>query len=157
MQLVRRAGVTRLFLAGVAVLLLAACSTGGGGLLPGLTQQLDHPGASINRADALSTVNGYRASIGVGPLQEDASLDSLAQTLAARYAQSGQPPEKPGEALVVRYSAGYFTFAETFSSWRNSKPDAAALGDRRATRFGLGGTYNEHSPYGAYWVLVLGQ
>ncbi len=58
--------------------------------------------------------------------------------------------------MQIRYSAGYFTFAETFSGWRNSPQDAPALTDRSATRAGVAAVYDAASPYGVYWVIVLG-
>jgi uncharacterized protein YkwD len=135
-------------------LVIASCSATG--LSPGLTARLDHPGASINRADALAIVNDYRRSAGLGPLLPDPSLDAVAQDLAQQYARNGRQPSKPQGALDVRYSAGYPTFAEVFSGWRNSEADAKMLALQNATRAGIGGFYTENSPYGAYWTLVLG-
>jgi uncharacterized protein YkwD len=55
----------------------------------------------------------------------------------------------------MRVSAGYANFAETFSGWRNSPADAAAIADASATKAGLGVAYDANSTYGVYWVLVL--
>lgn len=134
---------------------LAACSSGGA-LSPGLAARMDLPGAQLDRAEALGIVNHYRQTSGVPALTEDAGLDSTAQTLATQYMRSGKQPARPDGAVQVRYSAGYFTFAETFSGWRNSPTDAAALADRSATRAGVAAVYDSKSPYGVYWVLVLG-
>jgi uncharacterized protein YkwD len=144
----------RLVLAVTLGLLIASCSAGG--LAPGLTARLDHPGASINRADALAIINHYRASSGLGPLVADPALDAAAQDAAQQYAQSGQQPPKPAGTVDVRYSAGYVTFAEVFSGWRGSPADAKALTAATATRSGIGGFYSDNSPFGAYWALVLG-
>jgi uncharacterized protein YkwD len=134
--------------------MLAACS-GGGSLSGGLTAPMDRPGASLNRADALAILNDYRRTTGTAAMRADPLLDAMAQDLAAGYAQSGKAPSLPPGAVALRVSAGYTTFAETFSGWRNSPPDAAVLADRAATRAGLGVTYNANSTYGVYWVLVL--
>ena len=80
---------------------------------------------------------------------------ALAQDLVAGYAQSGKAPALPAGAVALRVSAGYATFAETFSGWRNSPPDAAAIATKAAARAGLGVTYDADSTYGVYWVLVL--
>jgi uncharacterized protein YkwD len=138
-----------------AAVMLAACSGGGGGLSAGLTASMDRPGASLNRADALAILNDYRRAMGAAAMRPDPLLDAMAQDLAAGYAQSGKPPARPPGAVALRVSAGYATFAETFSGWRNSPPDAAVLADRTATRAGLGVTYDANSTYGVYWVLVL--
>lgn len=144
----------RLVLAVALGLLVASCSAGS--LAPGLTARLDHPGASINRADALAIINQYRATAGLGPLVADPALDAAAQDAAQQYAQSGKQPPKPAGSIDVRYSAGYATFAEVFSGWRSSPPDAKALTSATATRAGVGGFYTDNSPFGAYWALVLG-
>lgn len=150
LRLVSRAGAA-LLVAG----LLAACSTGGGGLAPGLAARMDQPGASLDRAQAIGIVNNYRATVGAPPLAEDAGLVAIAQQLAAQYAATGTPPRLPAGASVIRVSAGYPNFAETFSGWRNSPADAAALGNRRARRAGVAVTYAASSGYGTHWVLLL--
>lgn len=134
---------------------LAACSSGGGALSPGLAQRMDMPGAQLNRVDAIGIVNNYRTTTGAGPLVEDAALDATAQALATQYAKTGKQPAKPAGALQIRYSAGYFTFAETFSGWRNSAADAPAMTDARATKVGIASVYDAASAYGVYWVIVL--
>ena len=140
----------------VAVLALGACASGGGALSPGLAQRMDMPGAQLNRAEALGIVNNYRAQSGAGVLVEDAGLDAQAQQLAQQYARTGKQPAKPAGTLDIRYSAGYFTFAETFSGWRNSPTDAPALLDKAVTKAGIASVYSAGSPYGVYWVILLG-
>ncbi|MEQ1769851.1 MAG: CAP domain-containing protein [Devosia sp.] len=144
----------RLWIAALLLPLLAACSSVSG-LSSGLTARLDHAGAQPNRVEALGIINDYRRSVGRNALAADAALDAKAQALAQQYATSGRPPARPDGAIEIRYSAGYFTFAETFSGWRNSNADAAVLAHNTATRAGIGGFYSDNSPYGAYWVLVL--
>jgi uncharacterized protein YkwD len=140
--------------AAMLVLVLAAC--GGTGLPAGLSQRMDSPGAQLDRAQALAMVNHYRTSVGVAPLVEDPSLDAAAQQAAVDYARTGRQTPKPADTIQIRYSAGYATFAETFSGWRNSPQDSAALTDRMATRAGLAVTYEARSPYGIYWVFIVG-
>jgi len=134
---------------------LAACSSGGG-LPAGLSQRMDAKGAVLDRAQALAMVNQYRTSNGVPALAEDQALDASADALALSYSRSGTQQPKPAGAIEVRYSAGYFNFAETFSGWRNSPADSAALTLARATKAGIAARYDANSPYGVYWVLVLG-
>ena len=138
----------------LAILALGACSSGGA-LSPGLSQRMDTPGAQLNRVEALGIVNNYRSQSGAGALTEDAGLDAQAQQLATQYAKTGKQPAKPAGAVQIRYSAGYFTFAETFSGWRNSPTDAPALVDKSATKAGVAAIYDAASPYGVYWVIVL--
>jgi uncharacterized protein YkwD len=134
---------------------LAACSSGGGMLHPGLTARMDAPGASLDRTQAIGIINSYRTTAGAAAVADDATLDAAAQALAAQYAASGTAPAAPVGIVAIRLSAGYPTFAETFSGWRNSAADAAVLASRSATRGGVGFAYNANSNYGVYWVLVL--
>ena len=143
-------------LAGVTI---AACSMGGGAsspiaLSPGLSARMDQPGASLDRAQAIGMINAYRATNGLPALTPDTGLDGTAQTLADQYARTGTPPRAPQELTVMKLSAGYATFAETFSGWRNSPADAAAL-KATATKAGVAMAYSPSSSYGVHWVLVL--
>lgn len=138
---------------------LAACSMGGGSataiaLAPGLSARMDQPGASLDRVQAISIINAYRATSGLPALTPDAALDGTAQVLANQYAQTGTPPAAPQGLTVMKLSAGYATFAETFSGWRNSPADAVGL-KATATKAGVAVAYNGTSNYGVHWVLVL--
>ena len=139
------------------LLLLAACSPSGSGgaLHPGLTARMDQPGATLDRAQALGIVNQYRGTTGSGALAADAALDQTAQALAAQYMATGTQPALPTGTVGILVSAGYGNFAETFSGWRNSPPDAAILARPTATRAGVAAVYDPNSTYGVYWVLVL--
>ena len=137
-------------------LMLAACSPGLS-LSPGLTQQMNKPGAELNRVEALFLLNDYRRQQGAPAVRGDSVLDGIAQTLASNYAKTGAQPTLPAGATVMRLSAGYTTFAEVFSGWRNAPPDAAAISDPTTSRAGIGVAYEPGSSLGTYWVLVLAQ
>jgi uncharacterized protein YkwD len=153
LSIIRLAAVTALALA------LAACSMMGGGqqLSSGLSARMDAPGASLSRVEALFLLNDYRRSQGAMDLRGDAVLDSTAQSLATAYAKSGTPPAAPKGIRAIRFSAGYATFAETFSGWRNVPSDAAVLADMGAKRAGLGVAYEANSTNGVHWVLLLAE
>jgi len=139
--------------------LLGACSFGGGGggggIAPGLVARMDAPGAALDKNASIGILNQYRATAGAQPLRLDAGLDATAQALANEYAQTGTAPKTPSGATTIRVSAGYSTFAETFSGWRNSPDDARVLADHNLGRAGIGVAYSPNSGYGVYWVLVL--
>jgi len=59
-----------------------------------------------------------------------------------------------GGASNLRH--GYATFAETFSGWRGAPQNSAALSDKAATRAGIAAVYEANSPYGVYWVMIVG-
>jgi uncharacterized protein YkwD len=145
----------RLAAAVVLTIGLAACG-GGTGLPQGLSQTMDRPGAQLNRTDAFNIINQYRLSVGAPALVDDPTLDASAQAAVAAYAKTGRQTPKPEGTIQIRYSAGYTTFAETFSGWRNAPQDSAALTDRNATRGGLAVTYEANSPYGVYWAMIVG-
>ena len=142
----------------VTAVALAACSMGGGGtaiaLAPGLAARMDQPGASLDRAQAIAMINAYRATNGLPALTPDPALDGTAQALATQYAQTGTPPRAPQDLTVMKLSAGYASFAETFSGWRNSPADAVAL-KATASKAGVAVAFNPSSTYGVHWVLVL--
>lgn len=145
----------RNILIGASLLALAACSSGGTPLAPGLTASMDAPGAVLDRNAALNIVNHYRAANGVSPLTEDPGLSEQAAELAQQYARTGTAPNMPEGANAIRVSAGYSTFAETFSGWRNSPKDAAALIDPRSVRAGIGVYSDPSSEYGVHWVMIF--
>ena len=140
--------------------MLAACSPGGNnagagmGLAPGLSARMDQPGASLDRAQAIGIINAYRATNGLPPLTPDGGLDGTAQALANQYAATGNPPKTPNGVRALKLSAGYATFAETFSGWRNNPADAAGL-RTAASKAGVAVAFNPGSSYGIYWVLIL--
>ena len=145
-----------------AALAISACSMGGiaptsgTALAPGLSARMDQPGAILDKSQALSLINAYRSTVGLPGLVADPGLDGTAQALANQYAQTGTPPRTPQELAGMKLSAGYATFAETFSGWRNNPDDAAGL-RTNASRAGLAVAFNQPSSYGIHWVLVLGQ
>ena len=149
----------RLACLGLAAGLLAAlgaCGPGPGtGLAPGLTACMDVAGARLDRGEALRLGNAYRTTTGAGALTPDPSLEATADRLASQYAGTGTAPALPGGVSAMRVSAGYSSFAETFSGWRNSSADAAAMARPGARRAGIGVAYAANSGYGIYWVLLL--
>lgn len=146
--------LARFAIAAILAVALAGCSSTR--LADGLTQRMDSSTAQLNTADAIGIINHYRSTQGVGALMEDPSLSAQAKMMAANYAKTGRQASKPEGTSEIRYSAGYSTFAETFSGWRNSAADAAALVDKGATKAGVASVYDANSPYGVYWVLILG-
>ncbi|MGK2226700.1 MAG: hypothetical protein ACI9GK_000504 [Devosia sp.] len=145
----------------LAALTISACSMGGmagGGsataLAPGLSARMDQPGASLDRAQAIDMINAYRATKGLAALSHDTGLDGTAQALADQYARTGTPPQTPQDLAGMKLSAGYATFAETFSGWRNNPADAAGL-TGNASRAGIAVSFNGSSTYGTHWVLVI--
>lgn len=134
-------------------LALAACAPTGG-LAPGLVARMDAPGAHLDTETALGLINHLRLSRGEPALARDPALETAAQEAANAYAANGRSPKKPDGAAAILTSAGYMTFAETFSGWRASEADTRALSDPGMHRAGLAVSADNASQFGAYWVLL---
>lgn len=153
-------GLRAMLTAGATAALLTACSSFGGPASPGalsagLSARMDQPNARLDSQEAIGLVNAFRATRNMPPLLADAGLNGTAQALANQYAQTNTAPAKPQALVQMKLSAGYATFAETFSGWRNNTADAVGL-VAPATKAGIAVAYNPASSYGIYWVLVLG-
>ncbi len=146
--------LARFAIAAILAGVLAACSTGGG-LSPGLTERMDTGTAQLNTGDAIGIINHYRSTLGVAALIEDPALSAQAKMMAANYAKTGRQASKPEGTGEIRYSAGYSTFAETFSGWRSSEQKSLVMSGSGVTRAGIAVVYEENSPYGVYWVVIV--
>lgn len=147
---------------GTLTIALAGCSPFGGAtsssptaLSAGLSARMDQPNATLDSQQAIGLINAYRATRNMPPLVADAGLNGTAQALASQYAQTGTAPTKPQALVQMKLSAGYATFAETFSGWRNNPADAVGLA-AQASKAGVAVAFNPTSSYGVHWVLVLG-
>ena len=153
----------KLAIALAAALALAGCSSFGGGggsasptaLAPGLSARMDQPNAVLDGQQAINLINAYRATNNQPALVFDPGLTGTAQALANQYAQTNVAPSRPQGLAQMKLSAGYSTFANTFSGWRNNPADAVAL-LTPASRAGVAVAFNPASSYGIYWVLVFG-
>jgi uncharacterized protein YkwD len=58
-------------------------------------------------------------------------------------------------SFLANFSAGYRTFAEAFSGWRESKVHDATMLAPRATRIGLATAQAPNSKYKIFWTMVV--
>ena len=145
--------LARFAIAAILTIALAGCSSTR--LSDGLTQRMDSGTAQLNKGEAIGIINHYRSTVGAGPLIEDPALSAQAATIAATYAKTGRQATKPEGTSEIRYSAGYATFADTFSGWRNSGQESIVMAGKSVTRAGIAVVYEENSPYGVYWVVIV--
>lgn len=144
-----------------SALLMAGCSSIGGGsssagaLAPALSARMDQPNATLDSVQAINLINAYRSTRNMPPLTADAGLNGTAQALASQYAQTNNAPTKPQALGQMKLSAGYSSFAETFSGWRNNAADAIGLA-APGTKAGVAVAFNPASSFGTYWVFVIG-
>lgn len=151
-------------------LLLAACSRGPvPESRPAFYQRLDQTGGAVDPASSLSMINMYRANKSLAALQWDPALARVAQVQADRMAAADKVLSVEESRLdadlaaggigyrsfLANYSAGYRTFAEAFSGWRESKVHDATMLAPRATRIGLATAQAPNSKYKIFWTLVV--
>lgn len=149
---------------------LAACSTvREPGPTPPFYDRLDLSGHQVDGPSSLSMINQYRGNNGLRPLRWNPVLTQVARQAADRMAAAGKvlsaDDVRLGDALMAsgyRYkvytanlSAGYRTFAEAFSGWRELKENNAHMLDGRATEIGLATANVPGSKYQVFWALVV--
>ena len=147
--------VPQMALAMVFLLFISACASST--LSPGLVARMDQEGAMLDQQEAIGLINQYRASRGVSPLIADPSLSAMARELARTYAYGIRRPVRPEEGGILQMllSAGYASFADTFSGWRGRIENAGSIADPDADRAAIAVSYSPDSEFGVYWVLLL--
>lgn len=163
-------GLTTAVLLG-AGLAIAACSRAPvpSDQTPPFYRRLDIGGHAVDPASSLSMINQYRGNNGLSPLVWDPALARIAQAQVDQMAakdrvhsteEAGLDRELAGAGIaygsfLANFSAGYRTFAEAFSGWRESPRHNATMLDRRASRVGLATAYAPNSKYKIFWTLVV--
>jgi uncharacterized protein YkwD len=138
---------------------------------PSFYRNLAQPGAELDAASAASMISGYRANNGLPAVALDPELMQLAHAQAEGMAKRDKLDHGAGKPFVQRLkasgydakraaenvSAGYHTFAEAFSGWRDSNPHRANMLLAGATRMGIAAIYTPASKYKVYWALILAE
>ncbi|WP_428647454.1 CAP domain-containing protein [Roseibium sp.] len=138
---------------------------------PPFYQDLAKSGGQVDPATAAQMISQYRINNGLSPVTPDPLLTGIAQSqadamaaagtvkaalaadqqLATRMASIGEPKTAASENV----SAGYRTFAEAFSGWRESPKHNQVLLNRDATRLGIATAYSPSAKHKVFWSLVL--
>ena len=155
----------------LVLLAVAGCSRGPAPVehTPPFYQRLDIGGRSVDPASSLSMINQYRGNNGLAPLVWDPALARIAQSQVDRMAaenrvhsteEAGLDRELaaagvPYASFLANFSAGYRTFAEAFSGWRESAKHNATMLSARASRVGLATAYAPNSKYKIFWTLIV--
>ena len=58
-------------------------------------------------------------------------------------------------SYLANFSAGYRTFAEAFSGWRDSPPHRANMLNSGVTKMGIAAVYAPNTKYKVFWALIL--
>jgi len=140
---------------------------------PPFYQRLDVAGRALDAASSIAMINEYRRGKGLPMLTLDPVLGRLAQEQALWMGSRDQVRTslERDRALTTRLktagvaagvadenvSAGYRTFAEAFSGWRESKPHNAVMLNPKATRAGIATSYQPTSKYQVFWSLIVAE
>lgn len=136
---------------------------------PAFYNNLELPTSRLDIQDAVQVISSYRASKGLPPVQLDPELVILSQNHANAQAKANKVGHEIGGTFskrvktlnqsrsvsVENVSAGYRSFAEAFSGWRDSKRHNANLLNKDVSRFGIAKAVNSKSKFKVFWTLVM--
>ena len=166
------ARITRALILASALAGLAACTSGELPVgQPSFYRNLAQPGAELDAAAAASMLSGYRANNGLPAVTVDPELMRLADQQARAMVARDRLSHEAGGPFTARLrkagyrsvaaaenvSAGYYTLAEAFSGWRDSRPHNANMLLKGATRMGIAAVYSPNSKYKVFWTLILAE
>lgn len=154
-----------------AALVLAGCSANPVPVPapPRFYDRLDAAGRSLDLPSSFAMINLYRANAGQPPLQPDPALQRLAEAAAARMASENRVLTEAELTLPAAFaangikaasyatnlSAGYRTFAETFSGWREAKLQNAHMLSPGPRKAGLAAVWRPGTKYAVFWVMIV--
>lgn len=160
----------RLSMAGILLLALGACQSERF-QQPPFYQDLASSSGQVDAATAAQMISQYRINNGLSPVSPDPQLSAIAKSQAEAMAAAGtvnaslQPAQQlgtrmasigePKTAAAENVSAGYRTFAEAFSGWRESPKHNEVLLTRDATRLGIATAYAPNAKHKVFWSLVM--
>lgn len=154
------------------ILTLAACGAGPARVAaptePTFYNKLNAASVKVDSNAARDMISLYRANNGASALTVDPALTRAAQAQADAMARAGQVTHgrtplgarlkqhgvDPGTA-TENVSAGYYTLAEAFSGWRDSRPHNANMLKKDMRRMGIATAFAPGTKYKVYWALVM--
>ncbi|MES0812875.1 CAP domain-containing protein [Roseibium sp. SCPC15] len=138
---------------------------------PPFYKDLARTDGQVDATTAAQMISQYRINNGLSPVTPDAQLTGIAKSQAEAMAAAGtvQASLQPNQQLAARMasigepktaaaenvSAGYRTFAEAFSGWRESPNHNDVLLTKDATRLGIATAYSSKAKHKVFWSLVL--
>ena len=150
-------------------LLLAGCASETPVETPAMYVNMAEPGAKLDPVAAASMISQYRQNNGLGTVIIDTDLIKLAESQSQAMAVANKmdhdvraPLGKrlnaggyPATVAVENISAGYHTFAEAFSGWRDSPPHRANMLKSGVTKLGIAASYAPNTKYKVFWTMIL--
>ncbi|MDR3373545.1 MAG: CAP domain-containing protein [Ancalomicrobiaceae bacterium] len=168
----RQLNLISIGLAAFATALLGSCSSTPDRVsAPPFYERLDQTQRPVDPASSTGMINQYRGNNGLRPLVWNDTLARVAKAAAERMASADRvlgatEVNLSGElatsgyrskSYVANLSAGYRTFAEAFSGWRELKDNNAHMLDPRGVQIGLATAYVPGSKYRVFWALVIAE
>jgi uncharacterized protein YkwD len=160
----------RLALAALAVFAITACQSERF-QTPPFYKDLARADGQVDTSTAAQMISQYRINNGLPAVTPDPQLNAIAKSQAEAMAAAGsvQASLAPTQQLATRMasigepktaaaenvSAGYRTFAEAFSGWRESPKHNQVLLTGDATRMGIATAYSPTAKHKVFWSLVL--
>lgn len=136
---------------------------------PAFYQNLESSTSRLDVQDAAIVISSYRQTKGFSSVRVDPELVQLAQNHASAQARASKVGHEVGGtfsqriknleavrgASVENVSAGYRSFAEAFSGWRESRRHNDNLLNPKVTRFGIAKAVNPGSKFKVFWTLIM--
>lgn len=136
---------------------------------PPFYRNLEAVSSPLDIGDAAQVISTYRVGKNLSPVVIDPALVGLAQEHASAQARANKTGHNIGGTFAARIktlegergasvenvSAGYRSFAEAFSGWRESPNHNANLLNPKVTRLGIAKAVNPESKYKVFWTLVM--
>ncbi|WP_305988263.1 CAP domain-containing protein [Roseibium sp. MMSF_3544] len=160
----------KLAFAALAVIAIAACQSERF-QQPPFYRDLAKSDGEVDATTAAQMISQYRINNGLSAVAPDAQLTGIARSQADAMAAAGSvqaslaPDQQlatrmssigePNTAAAENVSAGYRTFAEAFSGWRESPKHNQVLLTQDATRLGIATAYSPNAKHKVFWSLVL--
>ena len=161
----------RLTFAALTALLLVACQSERFQGPPPFYQDMASADGLVDATTAAQMISQYRSNNGLPGVVPDPQLTAIAKSQADAMAAAGsvnaslQPNQQlatrmasigePKTAAAENVSAGYRTFAEAFSGWRESPKHNDVLLMKDATRLGIATAYAPNAKHKVFWSLVM--
>lgn len=158
-------------LAGLLAVGLAGCSQGPDLQGPVIYNNLNRTGASVDPQQAMNMLNAYRSKQGLSQLRLSDKLIAAAQEQADAMAAADKVSHAlsrdktlikrlnhatyDADIAVENISAGYWTLAEAFSGWRDSRGHNKNMLRKGVTEMGIATQYRADAKYKVFWTLIL--
>ena len=160
-----------LIFTGLAAALLSACTSGPDLQTPAMYERLNRENTNVDPQAALELINAYRQRNGLNALTLSPKLAAAAKEQSDAMASSGRVDHALNKNMTLikrlgragydpvlateNIGAGYWSLAEAFSGWRDSRQHNLNMLKKGVTEMGIATSYRENVKYKVFWTLIL--